>query len=73
MNDGRGADVAVLADQGPARGGHGVGAEDEIGGVGTEPARAAAGSGSSGGRPGLSALVGASGGPMLMVDMSCAA
>ena len=33
-NDGRGADVAVFVNQGPARGGHGLGAEDEIGGVG---------------------------------------
>ena len=34
------------------------------------PTRAAAGSGSSGGLPGLSALVGTSGGPMLIADMS---
>jgi putative transposase len=32
-NDGRGADVAVFVNQGPARGGHGLGAEDEIGSV----------------------------------------
>ena len=37
------------------------------------PPRAAAGTGSSGGRAGLSAVVGTSRGPMLMVHMSCAA